>query len=213
MSLSKDGTQKFTCSIPRFYINPKTNEKIINPRWEDINNGVLAENTRVLKVFVEIDNEKKVYPFIVDTIVDKRDSHFSVYKEVTGNGLAFAELGKTGLKLELNADTVKLEQEENKDKEIVPTLQYWLDKVFPNIKDPETGKVVKWLSPWCYEIRMDWSHYSDKENRETNKVYSDAYINGWEIKDGVLAPTGVNPYEEKARQIDCSKNGNKYNIT
>lgn len=198
MTISKDGTQEFACSIPRFYINPKTNEKLINPRWEDIINGVLAENTRILKVFVETNGEKKVYPFIVDKITDKRNSHFAVYKEITGNGLAFAELGKTGLKLELNNRTVELEQEENKDKEIVPTLQYWLDKVFPNVKD-ETGKVIKWLTPWCYEIRMDWSYYSDKENRLPNKVYADAYINSWDVKDGAFTPVSVSPYQEKAR--------------
>ena len=65
-----------------------------NPRWGDIKNGILAENTRILKVFLEEDGETKVYPFIVDKITDKRDSHFSVYKEIEANGLAFAELGK-----------------------------------------------------------------------------------------------------------------------
>ena len=76
----KTATQNSLAQSQDFISIPRTNEKLINPRWEDINNGVLAENTRVLKVFVEKDNEKKVYPFIVDKIVDKRDSHFSVYK-------------------------------------------------------------------------------------------------------------------------------------
>jgi hypothetical protein len=61
----------------------------------------LAENTRILKVFVDYGNEIKVYPFIVDLIVDKRDSHFSVFREIEASGLAFAELGKVGHKLEL----------------------------------------------------------------------------------------------------------------
>ena len=47
-----DGSQSFTCSIPKFYIDPETNLKVENPRWNDIKNGVLAENTRVLKVFM-----------------------------------------------------------------------------------------------------------------------------------------------------------------
>jgi hypothetical protein len=89
----------------------------------------LAENTRVLKVFVIEEGETKVYPFIVDKIIDKRDSHFSVYKEITASGLAFAELGKTGLRLELNKDVVELDYK--KDKNTVATLNYWLDKVFP----------------------------------------------------------------------------------
>jgi len=205
VSISEDGTQEFTCSIPRYYINPKTNEQRINPRWEDVSNGVLAENTRVLKVFVEADGERKVFPFIVDKIIDKRDAHFSVYKEVTGSGLAFAELGKTGLKLELNSHTVETDYE--KDNNTVATLDYWLDKVFPR---DESGR---WLTPWCYEIRMDWSHYSDKEERLPNKVYEDAYVNGWNIVEGELVPAGVTPCQEKARYINTEENSNKYNIT
>ena len=69
-------------------------------------NGVLAENTRILKVFVKVENKVNVYPFIIDQIVDKRDEHFAVYKEVTGSGLAFSELGKVGYKLELTEEIV-----------------------------------------------------------------------------------------------------------
>ena len=160
MSLSTDGTQEFTCSIPRYYISPETNEKIINPRWEDIKKGVLAENTRVLKVFVIEQGETKVYPFIVDKIIDKRDAHFSVYKEITASGLAFAELGKVGLRLELNSHVV--ETDYKKDTNTVAVIDYWLDKVFPNEKDDE-GNIIRWLTPWSYDIRMDWRHYSDAE--------------------------------------------------
>ena len=67
----------------------------------------MAENTRVLKIFLDYGNEIKVYPFIVDKITDKRDSHFSVYREVEASGMAFAELGKTGYKLELNSHTIE----------------------------------------------------------------------------------------------------------
>jgi len=67
----------------------------------------LAENTRGLKIFLDYENEIKVYPFIVDKITDKRDSHFSVYREVEASGMAFAELGKTGYKLELNSHTIE----------------------------------------------------------------------------------------------------------
>lgn len=207
ITLSDDGTQTLTCSIPRFYIDPKTNKKEINPRWEDINNGVLAENTRILKVFI---NEEKVYPFIVDKIVDKRDSHFAVYKEITANGLAFAELGKVGLKLELTSDTVEADYE--KDNTVVPTINYWLDKVFPNEKD-ESGKVIKWNTPWCYEIRMDWRDYTDKDSRESTKVYEDAFIDAWKEENGELVPTHISKSEEKARYLSSEVNSNKYNIT
>lgn len=58
IDISDDGSQSFACSIPRYYIDPKTNSKIENPRWTDINNGILAENTRVLKVFLKtIEND------------------------------------------------------------------------------------------------------------------------------------------------------------
>jgi hypothetical protein len=70
--------------------------------------------------------------------------------------LAFAELGKIGYKLELNSHT--LETDFSEDDTVVATIDYWLDKIFPNEKD-ENGIIVKWLTPWCYEIRMDWSGY------------------------------------------------------
>ena len=46
-----DGTQSFTFQVPKYYIDQETNQRTLNPHWEDINNGVLAENTRILKVF------------------------------------------------------------------------------------------------------------------------------------------------------------------
>lgn len=215
IEIKDDGSQSFTCSIPKFYINPENNLKVENPRWGDIKNGILAENTRVLKVFLEEDGETKVYPFIVDKITDKRDSHFSVYKEVEANGLAFAELGKQGYKLELNSHTVEVDLE--KDKNTVTTIQYWLDKVFPNEKD-QNGNIIKWLTPWCYELRMDWSYHT-AANRASNKIYEDSYISSWALKnednaaiETTLEPAGFEEGLEKARPIECA-NSNKYNIT
>lgn len=128
-------------------------------------------------MFLKDKEENKVYPFIVDKIIDKRDSHFSIYKEITCSGLAFAELGKTGYKLELTKEIVELELEKNP--ELLPTIDYWLDKVFPNEKDAD-GNIVKWLTPWCYEIRMDWSHHSAAD-RFSNKMYEDSYVSSWGI--------------------------------
>lgn len=160
------------------------------------------------------DNVLKIYPFIIDGIEDARDSHFSIYKKITANGMAFSELGKTGYKLELNSHTVESELEENKD--LLPTINYWLDKVFPNRKD-EKGDIVEWLTPWCYEIRMDWSHYAASE-RDTTKIYEDDYISSWTVKEesentaAALVPAEKTIGKEKSRYIDCS-NSNKYNIT
>ena len=178
----------------------------------------MAENTRILKVFIkdEENKEDKIYPFIVDKITDKRDSHFTVYREIECSGLAFAELGKVGYKLELNSYTVESENEA--DNTILPTINYWLDKVFPNVKD-KNGNIIKWLTPWCYEIRMDWSHYSVE--RDPTKMYDDPYVTSWsiettseggEITSERLVSSGYNEGWEKARYIDC-KNSNKYNIT
>ena len=127
--------------------------------------------------------------------------------------MAFSELGKTGYKLELNSHTIESELEENKD--LLPTINYWLDKVFPNRKD-ENGNIVEWLTPWCYEIRMDWSHYTAAE-RDSTKIYEDDYVSSWTVKeqDGMaaaLVPTEKTIGLEKCRYINCV-NSNKYNIT
>lgn len=208
VKISSDGSQSFTCSIPKYCIDPTTNEKVLNPRWGDMENGVLAENTRVLKVFIMFENAVKVYPFIIDKIVDKRNKSHQVFKEITGSGLAFAELGKQGYKLELKQELVEEELEDNPD--LLMTVQYWLDKVFPSVKD-DNGKITSWKTPWCYEVKMDWSLYSDFD-RESNKVYEDSYVSNWETDGKTLTPAGFSQGREKSRAIDCY-NSNKYNIT
>lgn len=161
MEIKDDGTQTFSCKVPKFYLDRIHNTKVINPRWQDCLNGILAENTRVLKVSIqfESENEPRIYPFIIDKITNKRDKDFSVYKEISCNGLAFSELGKLGYKIELNSTI--LEQDFEKDPTVLATADYWLDKVFPNEKD-ENGAVKRWLTPWCYEIRMDWRGYLEE---------------------------------------------------
>lgn len=107
-----------------------------------------------------------------------------------------------------------MELEENKDNadSIIPTINYWLDKVFPNVKDA-TGKITKWLTPWSYEIKMDWSDYSE-EDRESTKIYEDSYVSSWGVSEDStqLVPEGFTIGQEKAAIIDCI-NSNKYNIT
>lgn len=193
MTIEKNGTQTFSCKIPKYYLTHNHNEKAINPRWQDIENGVLAENTRVLKVSIQFsDTEAKIYPFIIEKIVNKRDTDFSVYKEINATGLAFAELGKIGYKLELN-NTI-LENDFSKDPTTLATIDYWLDKVFPNEKD-ENGVITKWLTPWSYEIRMDWSGYFDE--------LSDSFVDGGTASqiDGYNFYTG-----KDATSIDKDKN-------
>ena len=109
-------------------------------------------------------------------------------------------------------------------------MDYWLDKVFPNEKDAN-GKIIKWLTPWCYEICMDWSHYSTgiddgtgeiKNKRDPNKMYEDSYVASWgvdatyddngNITSEKLVSREFKTGQEKARFIDC-KASNRYNIT
>jgi hypothetical protein len=89
--------------------------------------------------------------------------------------------------------------------------------VFPNEKD-NNGNIIKWLTPWCYELRMDWSHYT-AANRASNKIYEDSYVSSWALKnednpalETTLEPAGFEEGLEKARPIECA-NSNKYNIT
>lgn len=220
LEISDDGSQSFTCSIPKFYIDKATNSKIENPRWLDIKNGVLAENTRILKVFIQFNNEIKIFPFIIDKIIDKRDSHFAVYKQIEATGLAFQELGKIGYKIEMSDSVINKDYENNN--KLILNLDYWLDKVFPNEKD-SNGKIIKWLTPWCYEINMDWSNYVD-EKRLSTKMYEDSYVSSWGIQRGTIDNNGnaltadqlvskeITTSLEKSRKID-SKNSNKYNLT
>lgn len=211
-----DGSSSLSFSIPKYYISQEDNKKHLNPRWEedvvsyqyDMGSvySVLAENTRILKAFVRFDDKVKIYPFIIDKIVDSRDDNFSVYKQVSANGLAFAELGKVGYKLELTQDILELEIE--KDNTIVPTIDYWLDKVFPSEKDAN-GKVKRWLTPWCYEVRTEYY----ESDRIAGKVYDEEYVNNWNVgSDGTLTAASYEPTREKARIISC-KDSNKYNIT
>ena len=213
---STDGSSSLSFSIPKYYISQEDNKKHLNPRWEedvvsyqyDMGSvySVLAENTRILKAFVRFDDKVKIYPFIIDKIVDSRDDNFSVYKQVSANGLAFAELGKVGYKLELTQDTLELEVE--KDNTIVPTINYWLDKVFPSEKDAN-GRVKRWLTPWCYEVRTEYY----ESDRVAGKVYDEEYVNNWNVgSDGTLTAASYEPTREKARIISC-KDSNKYNIT
>ena len=207
MEIKDDGTQTFTCKIPKFYLSEEPNSRIINPRWKDIENGILAENTRVLKISIQFSEEQtKVFPFIIDKIVNKRDKNFAVYKEITCNGLAFAELGKQGYKVELNAFT--LEQDFAKDDSTLATIDYWLDKIFPNEKD-ENGYITKWLTPWCYEIRMDWRGYLEELSKTFINGGMAGQIEGYSFYDG---KTSIYDEEtiEKWIQIDAGTSGPLY---
>lgn len=116
-----------------------------------------------------------------------------------------------------------MEKDYEANPEMRPTLQYWLDQVFPNERNKE-GKITKWLTPWCYEISMDWGMHIGGDTRLSTEVYEDNYISDWEYEeveketDGViekiptLTPTNSVSNKIKARIVEC-KESNKYNIT
>lgn len=209
MEIKDDGTQTLTFKIPKYFLSEVPNERITNPRWKDTENGVLAENTRVLKVTIEFDDETKVYPFIIDQIVNKRDNNFSVYKEVTGNGLAFAELGKIGYKLELTADI--LEQDFAEDSSVVANVNYWLDKVFPNVRD-EAGNVIRWLTPWSYEIRMDWRGYAQDPSDFFIDGGTAAQFTGYSFYNGRGAKEVINGKDKNWMVINSGTSAKLYQI-
>jgi hypothetical protein len=105
-----------------------------------------------------------------------------------------------------------VETDYKKDTNTVAVIDYWLDKVFPNEKDDE-GNIIRWLTPWSYDIRMDWRHYSDAEQRDNCKMYDDVSVDKWDTVDGKLTPVGQTELIEKARYVSSDRGSNKYNIT
>ena len=65
---------------------------------------------------------------------------------------------------------------------------------------------------------MDWSSYTDANERAADKVYEDIHITSWALEEGsdatskTLIPGAISVLEEKSRLMEAS-NSNKYNIT
>lgn len=80
-------------------------------------------------------------------------------------------------------------------------INYWLEKVFPS------------NSIWQCDIRMNWNDYYG-EDRESNIIYEDAYIENWEFNEDntALIPTNVVDAKEKCRIVTESAS-NRYNLT
>lgn len=209
LSISSDGTQEFTCEIPRYYVDVN-DERKENPKWAN-NDKLLAENTRVLKVFVTTEDGVDIYPLLVTKFTDKRDGNFKASRTLHASSLAFAELGKIGYKLEFGWDVIEAYLRKHPEEHIQTNIQYWLDQVFPNQKN-ENGDIVKWLTPWSYEVRMDWRGYPDKKDRRSDTIYEDEYVADWiEDKKGNLVPAKINAAREMERVVEA-RGSNKYNI-
>jgi len=200
LSLKDDSEDTFSFRIP-MYIQ-RNGKRIENPGWYNTRNGNLIADMRKLKVIFNKEEEnEQVFEFLVTKVTEKHEG-FETWCEVESEGLAFHELGKTGYNIELSGDLFFIEYndwlDEGGDLETEPVnnINYWIDKVLDN-------------TLWDYEICMDWNGYS---NRESEKVYEDAYVSDWDINDDDILTPGEIIYEtEKLRLIE-GKDSNRFNL-
>lgn len=224
--IKNDGTQEMNFSIPMYY---QDNGKLIeNPIWYTIRDGILIENLRKIKVIFNKGEEgEEIFEFVINKITETHENG-QLHCSIEAEGLAFQELGKVGYKISLSQEDFEVDYEkwwnstvgENGDytteeeKNLhmpIQNLQYWADKIFENCE-------------WSYSIQMDWSSFDgvieelDNTQREkrglrrTDRIYEEEYISAWQDKDGVLVPSELVDFQEKARPIEVSKS-NRYNIT
>lgn len=208
LSMTRLGEITLTFTIPIIIYNKQTKDWEDNSLWYNQlrTKGDLAVEKKVKVIF---DKNKKIngeYAHrIVETVItgitETRDGR-QLYCNVTATGLAFKWLGKIGYTITLDSETVLLEEEE-KDITIEPTINYWLDKIFPR----NTGGV--WLTPWHYDIQMNYDYGSKREN---NKVYEDDDIISWTETENELEPVYNKEPIEKKRFLSV-ESSNKYNIT
>lgn len=213
-----DGTEEFSFKIPMYIY--KGADRIENPIWYNTQNGNIAINMRKIKVIFDKDEAlPRVYEYIITKISESHDKDI-LQCEVTCEGLAFHELGKTGYKVSL-----KQEDFENDDydwfetgswtnglgetcnEQPIANINYWLNKFL--IPYPSEQNAYISPSTWYYKIEMD---HGGKTTRNPNKIYEDEFVSGWQVVEGVLTPTGVETEKEKARMVDLEES-NKYNLT
>ena len=208
LSMTRLGEITLTFTIPIVIYNKQTKQWEDNTLWYNKlrEEGNLAVEKKVKVIF---DKNKKIngeyVHRIVETVItgitETRDGR-QLYCNVTATGLAFKWLGKIGYTITLDSDTVLLE-EEDKDITIEPTINYWLDKIFPR----NTEGV--WLTPWRYDIQMSYDYGS---KREKFKVYEDDDIVSWtEVEEGLEPIYNKEPIEKK--RFLSVEGSNKYNIT
>ena len=141
----------------------------------------------------------EIHEFIIENLAEERNER-ELLCQVECIGAAFKELGKTGTEITLNLDTMLLEEEKTSITR-VPTINYWLDKVFPAAVDGDTS------IQWGYQIDI-----ANNINMPKTKIYETNLIEDWQLVEGALVPVyAVDPIE-KERFIDI-QNSNRYNIT
>lgn len=200
LSLKDDSEDTFSFRIP-MYIR-RNGKRIENPGWYNTRNGNLIADMRKLKVIFNKEEEnEQVFEFLVTKVTEKHEG-FETWCEVESEGLAFHELGKTGYNIELSGDLFFIEYndwlDEDGDLETEPVnnINYWIDKVLDN-------------TLWDYEICMDWNGYS---NRESEKVYEDAYVSDWDINDDDILTPGEIIYETEKLRLVEGQDSNRFNL-
>ena len=209
--INTNGEINLSFTIPIIIFNKETNTWEDNTLWYNTlkNNHSLSNEQKVKLIF---DKNKKnsdgtyahtIYETVITNLIERRDGH-KLYCDVQCVGYAFKWLGKTGYNITLDSDTVLLDEEEN-NTTIYPTINYWLDKIFPKNDDGT------WATSWGYKIQMNYAGIGN--NRDSSKIYEDDDIINWiEKDDGTLKPLYNSEPIEKQRFPTISES-NKYNIT
>ena len=222
LNIVDDGTEKLEFSVPRFYYD--NGKKVINPLWQYFEDNNFTSNMYKIKlIFNKMTEHERVFEFLL-TNVDQVHELDSVMYRISGDGLAFQELGKIGYKISLEQSDFEKDYDYWFERSLVdPTLEkpiaslsYWNDKIF---KDEYNN----WKYLWQYEIQMDWGSFnnyiqdlSGEFKRDSNKVYEEAFVTDWiDQSDGlnyVLEAGRLENYREKSRLVDL-KESNIYNLT
>ena len=217
LKLNVDGTQELTFTIPMYLYNPINNRLEENPMWYNTQNGNIAISMRKIKLIFNKEQEhERVFEFLI-TKVEERHTGDELYCDVTCEGLAFHELGKVGYKISVESDDF-YNDDYNWFKD-----RKWIDKKGVEHTTQPLANLQYWLnlflndtytSPreWYYEIQMNYSAFPDAAQRETNKIYEEAYPSSWKVEDNKLTVATVEPAQEKARLVDLVES-NIYNLT
>ena len=200
IELNIDGTQNISFRVP-MYLEPN----VVNPVWYDIKNDALIVNMCKIKVvFNKNTTDEKVFEFLI-TNIDEIHQNDELYCEVSGEGLAFHELGKRGYKISLSQD----DYENDEDEVPIANIQYWLSK----LKLLPLPTVASEIQPqtWYYELKMDWSSFGT--SLDSDKIYDEEHAT-WAYDNTNDQPyiVSVQAPQEKSRLIDISES-NIYNIT
>ncbi len=207
LEVSLDSVDTLSFSIPIVYKRHEDGQLIDNNGWYQklVSSGALSNERKVKLIFNKstlntTGSTCKVYEFAIKEFTLKRED-ISVYCQISCNALSTMDLGKIGSKIVLDSDTV-LNEEKELGELIDPTINYWLDKIFPN--DGEGN----WETGWSYDIQMDYS-LDLIAGKLSSKCYEDNKIIGYDSESN---PIYSDEPIEKKRFITI-KDSNKYNIT